>query len=156
MTVFEHGNRVLRGSVHWCETPKCTTELEGMKEEDRFAWNGMVALFEDAAGDGIDLDESQVRCPLEFAPPQATDPPWMGELKVPNKPRTRHWRLYFGEPVNMQDHVVKVSLWSKHNHWSERDSSAWQRASIDRAMKRLKWYFLEEGYEWSQFPTESG
>ncbi|WP_336790361.1 hypothetical protein [Gordonia malaquae] len=122
-----------------------------MKVQDRFGWNGMQALIEDAAAGGVDLDETQVRCPLLYAPKKVQDPPWLGEFKVVGRGGKKHWRLYFGEPINRQDHVVRIHLWHKLRSWSKADAGQRQQDSVANAMGLLKWHFKKEGYEWSQF-----
>lgn len=138
--------------VHWCESPDCSSQLDDCKRQDRFGWIGLQTLIEDACGDGVDLDETQVRCPMKQPPPGFPDPPWIGEFKTPGMKNRRHWRLYFGEPINYPDHVVGVRVWHKLAIWPRKVTEVRERDAIIGAMKHLKWYFKQQGYEWSRFP----
>ncbi|GAC71095.1 hypothetical protein [Gordonia soli] len=154
---FPHGNRVHRGNVHWCAERQCNIDLEELKSLDRFAWNGLVGLIEEAEGLGVDIDDTLVRSPLIRSPGGMVDPPWLGEFKTVGKAirggGARHWRLYFGEPTNHQDHVVGVRVWHKMSTWSQRVTDEREADAIRKAMKTLKWHFANEGYEWAKFPT---
>ncbi|WAB10619.1 hypothetical protein SEA_ECLIPTUS_54 [Gordonia phage Ecliptus] len=149
-STFDHGDRVIRGMAHWEMEDQCNQDFAKLKDDDRFAWVGFCALIEDATKGGVDLDESQVRCPLDFAPPKVHEPPWMGEFKVVGKKNgKKHWRLYFGEPINHQDLVVGVDLWHKLSSWTRAQTKTREADAIAKAMGKLKWHFGTQGYVWS-------
>ncbi|MEV0357363.1 hypothetical protein AB0H71_14995 [Nocardia sp. NPDC050697] len=63
------------------------------------------------------------------------------------------WRLYFGEPTNLQDHVVGVHLRdSKLRRLTKAQNKRRQRSHIVKAMRYLKKFFNEHGYRWAPFP----
>jgi len=153
--VFPHGNRVVRGKCHWHHTPDVRDGLDNLLRQDPFAHGNIKGQIEECEGSGLGRspyrDPQDYRCPLKFAPPDVTDPPWLGELKASGK-KGKQWRLYFGEPINYQDHVVGVTLRdSKLNSLNRFQNSHRQKQHIRQAMKFLKTFFKEHGYEWAPF-----
>ncbi|MQY25131.1 hypothetical protein [Nocardia aurantia] len=158
---FPYGNRVIRGKCHWDMSPDVTVKLAELRQWDPFAAAGIQGQIEEAAGDGLGAssmyeDELDYRCPLRFAPDGVPDPPWLGEFKAHDHKRTE-WRLYFGEAINFQDHVVGVTLRdSKLAHLSGQQNTERQRKHITQAARYLKTFFRERGYCWAPFHDGGG
>ncbi|WP_280426119.1 hypothetical protein [Nocardia carnea] len=154
---FPHGKRVTRGQCHWEQTPDAEENLRELRARDPFAYGNLKGQIEESEHGGLGRsryrEPQDYRCPLDFAPQDEPDPPWLGELKTSGRGGKVEWRLYFGEPINRQDHVVGVTLRdSKLSRLRPLQNRERQRRDIKQAMRYLKRYFVEHGYTWAPFP----
>lgn len=154
--MFPHGERVVRGSCYWEHTPDADHGLCQLRSKDPFAYGNILGQIEESEEGGLGSSmyrsPQDYRCPLAFVPKNEPDPPWLGELKAADK-RGTEWRLYFGEPINRRDHVVGVILRdSKLRRLTVLQNGDRQRKHIKQAMRYLKTFFSEQGYQWAPFP----
>ncbi|WP_280508003.1 hypothetical protein [Nocardia flavorosea] len=154
---FPHGERVTRGQCHWEHTPDADKGLNELLARDPFAYGNLIGQIEESERGGLGRSRyrqpQDYRCPLDYAPKDEPDPPWLGKLKASGIGRKTEWRLYFGEPVNRQDHVVGVTLRdSKLGRLNPLQNHDRQRRDIKQAMRYLRKFFTERGYLWAPFP----
>ncbi|MFB7876818.1 hypothetical protein ACFC06_16305 [Nocardia sp. NPDC056064] len=157
--IFPHGDRVVRGGCTWHHTPDSDAGLASLRSADPFAFGNLRGQIEESEKRGLGSstyrEPVDYRCPLEFAPKDEPDAPWLGELKAGGKKGVQ-WRLYFGEPINHAALVVGVSLRdSKWSRLTAAQNSSRQRQHIKQAMRFLKSYFRSQGYLWAAFPGRS-
>jgi hypothetical protein len=129
--------------------------LARLLQRDPFAHGNIQGQIQEAKGRGLGFSQyrepQDYRCPLDYAPDDEPDPPWLGELKASGIKRVE-WRLYFGEPINYQDHVVGITLRdSKLGRLTTIQNQARQKSHIKQAMRFLKTYFTLHGYHWAPF-----
>ncbi|MFD3591479.1 hypothetical protein ACFWU5_02035 [Nocardia sp. NPDC058640] len=156
---YPHGDRVIRGGCAWRHTPDADAGLAQLRASDPFAFGNLQGQIQESENSGLGSSTYRApvdyRCPLEFAPTNEPDAPWLGELKASGKKGTQ-WRLYFGEPINHQVLVVGISLRdSKRAKLSVVQNRGRQRQHITQAMRFLKTYFRSQGFRWAPFPRGS-
>lgn len=157
--VFPHGDRVVRGNCYWQNSPDAEVALKDLRKIDSFALGDINGQIVEAVGRGLGRSRytapRDYRCPLAFAPFGEPDPPWLGELKAGGR-KGLEWRLYFGEPINFQYHVVGLNLRdSKRSGFSVLQNRNRQRGHVVQAMRYLRKFFKQEGYEWAPFPVKA-
>lgn len=157
----QYESRVLRGLCHWIHEPNTEKMLEDLLQEDPYTHAKFEDLIE-AAGESGGLPAAghtsgpDYRAPLDFPPPNYPNPPWLGELKAKGKKRKGgrsglDWRLYFGEPIEREDHVVSSGLHYKVYEDSSLESKKKERDAIKKAMTRFKGWSNRHGCTWHPF-----
>ena len=151
-------SRVEIGLCVWVRLARTVDELEELKNADPFTYNKLEELMEVAAEPGGLVQagyspDYDYQTPLQYAPDDVSEPPWMGELKTVGKKRKKKaplvWRLYFGEPIENLTEVVACGVSFKDPE--DLKGAEKQRKAVAKAMGHFKWHCSSHGLTYQPF-----